>query len=123
MTKVFVRAIGILGRQSRIFDKYYESTKPITNFEVERNYIQIENFLKKNYTPFVNTQINPFPHLEEGIITGPNLGSMYFSNNCIVVNCFESGNGFNFEGVYQCLVSVASTEEEILKNFEILKRV
>jgi len=123
MVKALVRAIGLFGRQARISDKYEEPAYPITDFDVARSYETIETFLKKGVTSVIDQQVMPLPYLEEGIITGPNVGSVYlFNNNCLVANCFESGNGFNFDGVYQCLISVAFREEDIQKTFDVLKR-
>jgi hypothetical protein len=122
MVKAYVRAIGVFGRQARISDKYDEPSYPITNYEVERSYEGIEKFLSENATPVIDQQVNPLPYIEDGIISGPNAGSIYTFNNCLVANCFESGNGFNFDGVYQCLVSASFKEEDIQKTFEALKR-
>lgn len=122
MAKVLVRAIGLFGRLARISDKYEEPIYPITNFKVERSYENIEKFLKKEATPVVDKQVAPLPYLEDGIITGPHAGSVYVFNNCLVANYFESGNGFNFDGVYQCLISAAFKEEDIQKTFDTLKR-
>lgn len=122
MVKAFVRAIGVFGRQARISDKYEEPSYPITNYEGERSYEKIEKFLEKEGTSVIDQQVNPFPYLEDGIITGSNVGSIYTFNNCFVANCFESGNGFNFDGVYQCLISASFNEEDIQKTFEVLKR-
>jgi len=122
MAKAFVRAIGVFGRQARISDKYDEPSYPITNFEVERSHDSIERFLREKATPVVDQQINPLPHIKDGIISGPNAGSIYTFNNCLVANCFRSGNGFNFDGVYQCLVSASFNEGDIQKTFKVLKR-
>ena len=123
MAKAFVRAIGVFGRQARISDKYEEPSYPITNYEVERSYSRIEKFLQEKAAPVVEQHVNPLPYLEEGIITGPHAGSIYTFNNCLVANCFESGNGFNFDGVYQFLISASFREEDIQESFDALKQV
>jgi len=60
--------------------------------------------------------------LGDGIISGPNACSVYSFNDCLVAHYFESGNGFNFSGVYQCLMVASLREEIIQQTFDVLKQ-
>jgi hypothetical protein len=123
MSKLFVRAIGLFGRVSRISDKYEEPSYPITDREVRESYQNVEALLRKGGKSIITQQVILLPHAGDGIISGPHAGSGYLfnGNGCFVANCLESGNGFNFDGVYQCLISAAFNEEDIRGTFERLK--
>lgn len=96
MAKALVRAIGVFGRYSRASDEYSDNIpEGPTDFFVQRAYGNVANFLKTKGKAVVSQQIMPLPHLDDGIISGPNAAAGYLFNRCIIANCFESGNGFN----------------------------
>ena len=122
MTKVFVRAIGIFGKCNRSNSAWDDDYKGVFEYQVrDYSYPKIEQFLKEHGKDVIAQEINLLPHIGDGIITGPNASSLYFFNNCLVANLFVSGNGFNFDGVIQTLLSTGLSEEEIEKTFNILK--
>lgn len=122
MTKVFVRAIGIFGRYDRSNSAWDDDYKGVFESQVrDYSYPRIEQFLKEHGKGVIDQQINMLPYIGDGIITGPDAISLYFLNNCLVANLFVSGNGFNFDGVIQTLLSAGLSEQEIEKNFNILK--
>lgn len=121
MTRVLVRAIGVFGKYDQSNSAWDDDCEGVFEDKVIYSFERIEGILREKGKSVVGQQINLLPYIDEGIITGPNAGSIYLFNNCLVANCFVSGNGFNFDGAIQTLVSAGLSEEEIEKTFSYLK--
>jgi len=121
MVKVLVRAIGVFGRMCSMADKYEEPPPGPDNYDLAKSYDNVESFLKKHGRIVIPQQIKNLPHLDDGIITSPNAGSSYIFNKCLVANLFESGNGFNYNGVYHAILSAGVSKKDIQTTFSLLK--
>lgn len=124
MVKVFVKAICVFGRHCSIADKYLDGDERqgLGEFYVQKSYESIESFLGREAKQIIVPQIKPLPYINEGIITGPNASSIYSYNECLITNCFVSGNGFNFNGVYHTIISAGFSEKDIQETFLRLKQ-
>jgi hypothetical protein len=124
MVQALVRAISVCGRLGSMADKYLDPSEipdMPSDFDVMRSYENIEAFLKQSASSAIPQQITPLPPIMDGIISGPNAGSGYFLNNCLVLNMFASGNGFNFQGVVNTVIGVSFKERPITEVFETIK--
>ena len=119
MVKVVIKGLVLNGRNVSMADKYDEPPTGPNEYDIERTYRALDEFLKTNGEIIMPEIIQKLPFIEDGFITPNMVASAYSLNKKLII----SGLRPHFFGIAH-LVKIATKiedESELEKNLNLLK--